>query len=211
MANSDRHIAENDTLSESIMLDQNGPMPEIYAFNIESLKLTQEYANHFGVKRKITNVSIRKPRKDEFFRVHSDENWQLQTLMLDVKSEGEMYILSPDLMHILPDLAKPVSLHTAIDRQGNAFIIPLPLPSLDGRRNPWHDSLHQVILAAKKDWVRCAANIALGGYDLYVAENLHEEPVWPEIGFSELLAIACRTRLIKDEQHPVIQQLLGML
>lgn len=192
---------ENTTKSPSITRD----------FDIENLRLSQDYTNHFGVKRKITNVSLRKPRKDEFFRVHDQIEWQFQTFMLELKSEGENYILSPSTAHILPDLAKPVTLFSAIDRQGNFFIIPLPIPISDGRRNSWHESLHIVVLAAQKNWVRCAANIANGGYDLYVAENIYEEPNWPEVGFAELLEIACRNRLIKDDQHPVIKQMLGYL
>jgi hypothetical protein len=180
----------------------------IKGFDLEGLRLTQDFADTFGVKRQLTTVAIRKPRKDQFFRVHPDEAWRLQSMVLDLKDEGEIYILSPAVWNVLPELAKPVTLHTAVDRMGNPFVIPVPLPGPDGKRNPWHESLSQCVLKAQTYWVRCSANMAVGGYDLLVAEALRVDPKWPEIGFEEMMAIAFRGRVIENADHPTIRQLL---
>ena len=41
-------------------------------FNIESLRLSQDFEQSLGVKRLITDVPVRKPHKQEWVRVHPD-------------------------------------------------------------------------------------------------------------------------------------------
>ncbi|HXW71987.1 MAG TPA: hypothetical protein VEK34_11175 [Methylocella sp.] len=130
-------------------------------------------------------------------------------MVLDRKEKGETYILSPAGWDALPELVKPVTLYSAVDRMGNPFIIPVPLPGPDGKRNQWHESLSQCVLKAQTHWVRCSANMAAGYYDLVVAEELRAEPKWPEIDFQELVEIAFRGRVIENADYPTIRELLG--
>ena len=101
-------------------------------------------------------------------------------------------------------------LHTAIDRRNNVFLIPIPLPGEDGRRNPWHQSLAEVVAMAETKWVRSVANMAVGGYDMLVAEGKIAEPEWPSTTLAELLQIAFRDKIITATDHPIIRQLLGV-
>jgi hypothetical protein len=109
----------------------------------------------------------------------------------------------------LAELLRPAMLHTAIDRRNNVFLIPVPLPGPDGRRNSWHQSLAEVVATAETKWVRSVANKSVGGYDMLVAQAALPEPEWPDATFEELVRIAFRERLIQDSDHPVVTQLLG--
>jgi hypothetical protein len=102
-----------------------------------------------------------------------------------------------------------VTLFVGVDRRGNVFIIVVPLPGPDGRRNPWHQSLHSAVVAAETSWVRSVANLKQGGYDLYVADGAIADPDWPDVSLDEILQIAFRDRIIDSVDHPVIKQLLG--
>jgi len=60
----------------------------IKGFDLESLRLKQDFAHTFGVKRQLTTVPIRKPRKDQFFRVHPDEAWRSPADGIGSEGEG---------------------------------------------------------------------------------------------------------------------------
>jgi len=181
----------------------------IPGFDLDSLRLPQNFGEALGVKRLITRVPVRKPLKTEFFRVHAGETWRFQTMILELKEEGETFLLAPPVWDVVPELLRPAMLHTAIDRRNNVFLIPVPLPGPDGRRNPWHQSLAEVVAEAENKWVRSVANKHVGGYDMLVAEKDLPEPEWPDMTFQELVQIAFRERLIQSADHPVVTQLLG--
>jgi hypothetical protein len=58
-------------------------------------------------------------------------------------------------------------------------------------------------------WVRMKANMALGAYELFLAESKIPDPTWPDLPFSELYRIAFKDRLINVPDHPVIRRLRG--
>ena len=64
---------------------------------------------------------------------------------------------------------------------------------------------------ATKQWVRVAANLSLGAYDVFEATGDFPEPEWPNISFKELLQIAFRDTYIQSLDHPVIRRLRGEL
>jgi hypothetical protein len=183
--------------------------PLIPGFDLDALRLPQNFGEALGVKRLITRVPVRKPLKTEFFRVRAGEAWRFQTMILELKEEGETFLLAPAVWDAVPELLRPAMLHTAIDRRNNVFLIPVPLPGPDGRRNPWHQSLAEVVAMAETKWVRSVANKHVGGYDMLVAETTLAEPEWPDVTFQELVQIAFRERLIQSADHPVVTQLLG--
>ncbi len=181
----------------------------IHDFDLNALRLPQNFSEAIGVTRQITRVPVRKPQKSEFFRVHSGETWRLQTMLLELKEESETYVVLPGVWDALPDLIKPAVLHSAVDRKGNFFLIPVPMPTQDGRRNSWHDSLNSAVIAAESNWVRVVANLKNGGYDLFVANGDLPGPDWPESSFSDLVNIAFKNRIISAADHPVVKQLTG--
>lgn len=178
-------------------------------FDLRALRLPQNFGESLGVKRHITRVPVRKPLKTEFFRVRADEEFRFQTMILELKEEGETYLLAPELWGVVPELLRPAVLHTAIDRRNNVFLIPIPLPDPDGHRNPWHQSLAEVVSMAESKWLRSVANKHVSGYDMLVTEGDLPEPDWPELDFHKLVEIAFREKLIQSFDHPVINQLLG--
>ena len=63
---------------------------------------------------------------------------------------------------------------------------------------------------AKTKWLRVAANMSLGAYEVFTASSDIEEPVWPDVPFKEILKIAFRDQYIRDFDHPVVQRLRGL-
>jgi len=174
-----------------------------------SLRLSQNFGQHLGVKKVLTMVPVVKPSRDRFFRTHESSDWVYPAWVLETKSTNESFIVSEGVASVLGGLVRAVELYTAIDRQNNVFFIPVPLPGPNGVRNPWHESRFQAVMRAKFVWLRITANNGLGGYDIFEATAKLPDPIWPDLQMEDLLAIAFRGRIITDPDHPVVLEMLG--
>jgi len=79
----------------------------------------------------------------------------------------------------------------------------------DGRLDEWNASALQAAEMAQKGWMRVAANMSLGAYEVYQATGDIPSPDWPEMDFGEILKVAFKGHYITEEDHPVIRRLRG--
>jgi hypothetical protein len=178
-------------------------------FDPSRLRLSQDFENKVGVKRALITVPVRKPDRQWFVRVHPDPAWQLDTAVLELKDEREVYLVEPSLWPELPGEVVPKMLLTAVNRQGVVFLWPVRLQGADGKWDEWNRSAMEAAKLAQKGWVRIAANMSLGAYDVFQATGEFPEPEWPEISLSQLLAVAFKDRCIRSLDHPVLRRLRG--
>ena len=180
-------------------------------FDPESLRLSQDFAAGLGVKKTILTIPVRKPSKEAWVRVHPDEGYRFQTAVVELKDDREVYLVDRKLW---PDLSTesvfgPRMLFTAVTRQNVVFLWPVRLPGSDGRIDSWNESVLQAATMAMKGWVRVAANMGLGAYDVFEATGSLPEPAWPDLPFRDLLKIAFKGRFIDSMDHPILRRLRG--
>ncbi len=194
------------------MEDSSPPTPKTTTrSDLESLRLSSNFGATLGVKKLLTNVLVTKPKKMQFFRAHTSPDMTFPAMILENKEARESYVVTPDTAQFISELVRPVMLHSAIDRQNNVFLIPVPLPGEDGNRNPWHESLAQAVEHAKTSWIRITANMHTGGYDVYVAEAELAAPEWPSQDIDAVVKTAFRGKIITSLDHPIVQSLLGRI
>jgi hypothetical protein len=174
------------------------------------LRLGQDFEEKVGVRKALLTVPVRKPDRQSFVRVHPNPSWRLDTATLTLKEERETFLVDPSLWPELQGELAPTALFTAITRQGVVFIWPVRLPGPDGRLDTWSRSALDAVAMAQQGWVRVAANMSLGAYDVFVATGEFPDPEWPEVTFQQLLEIAFRDRYIRDPGHSVIRKLQGL-
>jgi hypothetical protein len=188
------------------------PEPEMLPdpFDPERLALKGNPADTIGVRRVLAHVPVRKPNKQEYFRAHPDPAFRIPIAILELKAEREFYAVLPEVAAAMPGETKPAMLTTCVNRQGNLFLWPVPLPSGDGREIAWHATAREAAIRAETTWIRLVSNIGAGCYDIHEATGPISEPVWPDHTMSELLRVAFGNgRLIDSLDHPVLRQLLG--
>ena len=180
-------------------------------FDPERLRLSQKFGAELGVKKALLTVPVRKPAKEWWIRTHPDESYRVETALLELKEENELYLIEPDLWNRLATEATfgPRALFTAINRQGVLFLWPVRMPGPDGRLDPWNRSALQAASMAQEGWVRVQANRSLGAYEVSQAQGDIPEPQWPEESLRQLLEVAFRDRFVRDLDHPVLRQLRG--
>ena len=157
----------------------------------------------------LTVVRVRKPNNQEWFRIHPSEEWRLQTPVLRLKEDREDYLVHLNVRKAVLDEIQPVILFSAINRQGEVFIWPVRLPRGDGRTDPFMESDMMAAKEAERKWTRRQWVPENKTHKVMVAQNLPEEPVWPEITFQELIKKAFKDRYIRDLDHPVLKRLRG--
>jgi len=194
------HNDENSKLNQSIGADP---------FDVDNLRLSQDFASSIGLKKILTTVPVKKPNSQTWVRVHPDEAYRLPTAVLEVKEDKEIYLVARELWEALGEEIIPIMLYTAITRQGNLFIWPIRMPREDGRPNAWNQSAHEAAQIAMEKWVRVKSNQSLGAYDIFESSGTLSEPTWPEVSFDALLKIAFKDRRIESHDHPILRGLRG--
>lgn len=178
-------------------------------FDLGNLRLSQDFAATLGVRKALLTVPVRKPNRQEFIRVHPDEDWRLETVILELKEERESYLVDRNLWGELPGELIPKVLFTVINRQGVLTLWPIRLPGEDGRHDAWNRSALEAAGMAQEQWIRIAANMSLGAYEVYPATGTIREPEWPDAAFREILRLAFKDRFIDSLDHPVVRRLRG--
>jgi hypothetical protein len=182
---------------------------EKYEFDLSELRLSQDFSETAGVKKVIMTIPVRKPGRQDFFRVHPSEDYYIETAVLEHKQEREIYLVDRGLWSEIPGEIIPKALFTTLNRQNILSIWAVRLPGEDGRLDSWNRSALEAADLSKKHWIRMAANMNLGAYEVFKATAELPEPVWPELTFKEMLTIAFKDKFIRDFDHPILCQLRG--
>lgn len=191
---------------------QQTPEPAPNPFDPARLRLSQDFGATLGVKKALLTIPVRKPSKEWFVQVHPDESYRLQTAVLELKEDRETYLVDPALWSELATSEATFGtriVYTAINRQNVLFLWPIRLPGTDGKIDDWNRSAVEAAQLATGRWVRIAANMSLGAYDVFEATAKLPEPEWPTLSFGELLRVAFKNRYIDTLDHPVLLRLRG--
>jgi hypothetical protein len=186
-----------------------GPDP----FDIESLRLPQDFSALLGLQPVLTTVAVRRPSKEWWVRVHDNPVYHFPTALISLKESGERgetYLVSPNLWRSLQEESTfaPYQLFMAITRQQEVFLWPIRLPGPDGKIDDWSKTAYQAAILAQSAWVRVQSRKQGGGYS--VTRSVYTDPPqWPEVTIEDLINIAFRDRLTTTWDHPILKQLRG--
>lgn len=180
-------------------------------FDPARFRLSQQNLAAGSVKKQLTIIPVRKPSKEQFVRCHPDSVFRIETLVLELKDDREIYLIEPALWAALDgeSTVSPRLLITSQTKQGTIFLWPIRLPGPDGRLDDWNRSAMEAATLATTTWVRVQSNMSLGAYEVFKANGIGDEPEWDLPSFSEVLKIAFKDKLINDINHPVLRRLRG--
>ena len=120
----------------------------------------------------LSQVPVRKPGKDQWFRTAEDtERWR-PWMLIELKEDSEMYLVPHQLAGVLHGESTLIHcrLVPCVTDMGVIFLWPIRMPDSYGRLNPWHESALRAAEFATKQWIRITANRQLGGYDVLTAQ-----------------------------------------
>lgn len=175
--------------------------------DLTTLRLSQDFGASLGVKKAILTVPVRKPDRHWFVRTHPSPEYRFETAVIE--DERELFLLDRPLWDDHVGEFAPMLLVTAINRQGVLFLWPIRLQGDDRRPNAWNTSSMDAAALAQRGWVRVAANMSLGAYEVFEASARLSEPEWPDLPFQEIVRLAFRDRFINSPDHTVLRRLRG--
>src|SRR5687768_9226990 len=110
--------------SNAEVLAAVAPVDAADPFDPAALRISPNF-EAVAVKRVIVAVPVRKPKRQEFVRVHPENAYRLETAVVELAEERETYLVLPALLEALADEVKLVRLHLAIPRGGGPFFWPV--------------------------------------------------------------------------------------
>jgi hypothetical protein len=202
-------LSQNTSATEQENKYQTEEPKGLEGFDLESLRVSQDFVKDSGVKKLLTTVPVRKPNRQDFVRVHPDSSYVLDTMLLNLKEERETYLVAPSFWDEIPQELTFTRLALAANRQKVIFLWQLRLPDSSGKTDAWSLSALEAYEEAKMRWVRVAANMSLGAYEIFEALGELSDPEWPEESMDEIVRIAFRNSFIESYDHPVLRRLRG--
>ena len=188
----------------------------IDVFDFEAIRIPPNFEREAGVRKQLTMVRVRKPRRQEWFRVHADPAYhaKVATIVLkeDENSKEEIYLVAPRVAEDMADEITLTTLYLAMNRQGDVFLWPCRDPNPELRRGDTAAiSRLEAIEAAMTRYVRMQWKSPAYEISFRDASIVETEPVWPDKPFSELIKIAFVKvgMYIDDPNHQVIKNLQG--
>jgi len=180
----------------------------------KNLRLPQDGLK-LPVKKHITSVSVRKPGKHKYFRMHPDYSGEVYLYVDkgDDNADEDVYLLdslfAESLTNDALEMFQPFRLHLVIERHAEIpFIWPIRiLIGCEEKDNRWWSSPRALAEDAKTNWISIRAKE--GQYISRPANKKLLEPVWPDMPFPELVRLAFVGKVIDNAEHPILKQLLG--
>ena len=125
-------VLHNTTNPTPLTPNGEGPAVEVGAhipdpFEPENLRLSQNFGESLGVKKVLITIPKKKPSKEWWIRVHPDPDFRIETAVLELKEDREIYLVDRFLWDELSmeTTFSPRAIFTAINRQGILFLWPI--------------------------------------------------------------------------------------
>lgn len=202
---------DDETSGGETKLNEEAPPPpsDLTIFDDLDLLKIADPAQLAGDIQVLGHIPVRRPRKDEFFRVCSDPTKTLTALVWADPDEGDFYFITPEVRDVMADSGKVVMLVLCQSRQGAYFLWPVNIDTRAGGGRGWSESSQVAVVKAQTRWIKIRGDRAAGAYQIFEAALQHGEPTWPSQSFSELLKMGFKDRLITSADHPVVRRLQG--
>lgn len=180
--------------------------------DLQQLRVDPAAASTIAVRPVVTRIPIAKPKRSDFIQVCTTmPDFPYTTMATDAGKDAGFYVVAPPIDQLLQTHVKPYSFHLAINRANQLFVIPVCEALTHGRRHSAHESLLLALEEAKKGWVQVYWDADAGGYLVDQALAALSPPTWPSLTPAEILKLTFGNRIIKSQDHPVVQSLLGMV
>jgi hypothetical protein len=176
-------------------------------FDFDAMTLPQTYTEMVVVQEVLTQVPVRKAKKDEYFRVHTDPLYAMDYIM--VERDQTLHPILPALVHLVgEDSTKRYKLYTAVTSKGRLFLFPAELPNAMGELNAFAKNYHVICQKARTHWTRMVWSDSERRHKTEHIEH-EREPVFPDLQYREIIKLAFADTMITSPDHPVIKFFQG--
>ena len=178
-------------------------------FSPENLRLLNKIDLRDLVTTELVEIPARKPKKDEWFRVHPD--YQQQGGILEIDSENKVFWVSKKMQsQVAHDPCFTFRLCVlCVNREGVPFIWPVKTDVEAGDNGNKHIRIpFAAMTGGRKKWTRLYWSMEKREH-VVISNELLDAPKFPDKPFPELLKLAFKGAVISTVDHPAILNLKG--
>jgi len=183
---------------------------ESFKFDLNAIRVNSEDDFVTEFLKETGDLEVRYPKKQEFFRVHPDEQMRIQTKLLLIDADKKWYLVAKNVWPELSDELTAVTLMVCINDDGVQFLWPMKV-SPQGQSNGWNDSALNGATKAVTRWVRLVADITRGRRRIILGNENLPEPEWEAATLSDMIQKAFKDTYIDSLDHHVLKKLRGIL
>lgn len=192
--------------------DANKPQPtkKMTLDGIDLSEFTPEEAD-IDIPSKIKPTMIPIGRRDDQTWIQFHSEWMFRLNCIKRKADKTYFVVERKALPYCKEWVKPYKFFVGITSSNSIYLLDIPEETEDEKAfgRSWHESAQQTVIAGRQGWIKVISNRSAGGYDVKYPEGNLGEPTWPDITLEEILNIAFRDRIIKDEEHKLIKDLRG--
>jgi hypothetical protein len=179
--------------------------------DLDAIRVDIGVPTNSGVVR--AQVSVRKPPKDEWVRVHPSPEYQIAVTLLEDRSEGgfggSFFVVNPDMREILDGEYDTVQIYSYVNTLGVPALWPIKLPKPGRDMFPATESQLNLAKLGQGQWIRVLWNGKAYESKVPIDPDSLPQPIWPRESLSELFGLAFGARTIKTVEHPIVLRLTG--
>jgi hypothetical protein len=164
-------------------------------------------------RRKIlSSCECRKPDGNLYFRTCPDVNMRLTASLIRHKQERDLFYFVVPGMRKHPHVERALRYYTLVLIQtwpiGDYQLWPVPV--LGEKPMPSDKSQNIAFEKSLRDWTIMTWDAGLRDFNVEIAENNPQKPVWPQEPFQAFLKLAFAGRIIDSDNHEYVRQLRGI-
>jgi hypothetical protein len=176
--------------------------------DLSIMRVDQSFAGG-AVKQILSEITVRKPKADEWVRVHPE--YRVNTWIYRPSSKpNELYYVCPHIQPLMQKHCRLTSLYVTLNSQGVLFVWPVSVDNPD-KTNNYLTSAHTGAEQAIAAWTQLIANQAAGRYDIFLPEGMIPAPEWPDFSFQQIIDAAFIRQTVDSEDHAVLKHIRGRL
>lgn len=185
------------------------PAADISVFDdLDQLRIADP-AKLSGDIEHLAHMYVRRPKKDEYFKVCADPGMTLTTLVWTDPDEGDVYLVTPGARDVMADSGRVVTLVLCQSRQRVNFLWPVSADTRAGGGRGWAESARAAMVLGHTRWIKIRGDRPSGMYQIFEAADQGGDPEWPRMELRELLKLGFKDRVIASGDHPVVRRLQG--
>lgn len=91
-------------------------------FNLAALKINMAFKEEANVRKILNVLPVRRPKKQEWIRVHPDVAYRGDFAVIKLEADGEYFLVAPAVAREFAKECSYVSIYTGINTNGSVFL-----------------------------------------------------------------------------------------
>lgn len=145
-------------------------------FDLSELKLKVGVGEGLPERKEVLSIPVRKPSKQTYIRVNPDPTWQIETYVLELKDDDELYLVDSSLWEALRNEITPKIILSCMTRQDSFFFWSIRLPNAENWVDNWSRTALDCARIAQTQWVRIQSDRDAQAWFANIAENQDSFP-----------------------------------